>query len=698
MNNEQQSQNLGPESSRRVFLRRTAGVMLAGARKPAWSQSRSRGSEPLRIMNDEYPRAFFFRFPERQHEEYLCLDLLPGDPGSISYSEWEKTFERLMGIIGKVVNEELPDLSEGPAIDWFTRFKKRHPDQVVLAHYDGALRDPRYEIGKFFAGHWLYCKGAKILSDIPAMPDDTEIKVEDVSLFHTGIGQNGNSNDDIGVCILADGKLNWAESEQMGLLSVDHARSTIRVRRGLFGTQPRSFPANQAYAAAHTAYGPWGRGRLCWAYNFSTDCPRNSNGRNCSDVLLEDLITRFQPGGALHAFDGIEFDIPLMAYIGELIRRGWDSNGDGRLDNGWIDGVNKFQIGVAEFYHRLRQRWPSHKLLLADITGLMLGDLNGIEEEGFHRWSTGLNGLFFWKGNARKPILNYVNEKYAIRKIPNPPNFCPPVPFQNHRLTFAAAVCADAAVACYNAPIPEPHERIGIWDELKKGTENRLAWLGKPLGPVVRLAEKQPDLLKGAGKPGAGLLKRLEGDGVGFVADGNSLKVVSRGAKATQLRFHLRGVNAEGPDLYVSLTARAEQARGYPTPRARKLSVSLGNQAGPESTFVGQQSLISSFYYASQSSKTVDVEFTIEGSESLWISSLSVYAHPDMIFRAFENGAVFANPSLHPVVFHLDELQPGRMFRRLMASPNQDVEVNDGSRIGPELKLGPQDALFVVST
>jgi len=716
MNNEQQRRGFACGSSRRGFLWRTASIVLASACRPAWAaliplsgngkpmgngQSQSAGSGPLRIMKDEYPRAFFFRFPERQHREYLCLDQRPGQPGSISYSEWEKTFERLMGFMGKVLDDDLPDISER-ALEWFTRFKKRHPDQLVMEHFDGAQRDPRYQFGKFFAGHWLYFKGAKVLSDIPAKSDDTDIKVEDVSLFRTGIGQHGNSNDDIGVCSLADGKPNWADCEQMGLISVDHAKSTIRARRGLFGTRPRAFSANHTYAAAHAAYGPWGRGRLCWEYNYSTDCPRDSKGRSCVDVLVEYLVGLFQPGGALEVFDGIEFDTPLMANRNShLIDRGWDSNGDGEVDNGWIDGVNKFEIGVAEFYHHLRQQWPPHKLLLADITGLGLGEMNGVEEEGFHssHWSTGLNGFYFWKENAEKPALNYVNDKYVIRKIPNPANYCPPVPFSSHRLAFAAAVFADAAIGYYNAPLPQRHERIGIWDELKKGTANQLAWLGKPVGPAVRLAEKQPDLLEGAGKPAFRLLNHLQGEGVDFVADGSALKVASRDPKALKIRFRLNSVSTEGPDLYVSLKSRAEPRHQYPTQMGRAVSVSLGGQSNLQSsTFVCQKDLSSGFYFASVSSKTVDIEFTIEGSEPIWISSLSVHAHPDTIYRAFENGAVFANPSLHPEVFRLDQLQPGRTFRRLMASSHQDVATNDGSPVGAELRLDAQDALFLVAS
>ena len=85
----------------------------------------SGGYSSTLISQDVYPRVFFFRASER-----------PGKDPGLSYQKWEAAFERLMGIMGKVQDEEIPGLSKRN-IDFFTRFKKRHPDQVVLMHYNG---------------------------------------------------------------------------------------------------------------------------------------------------------------------------------------------------------------------------------------------------------------------------------------------------------------------------------------------------------------------------------------------------------------------------------------------------------------------------------------------------------------------------------------------------------------------------------
>jgi hypothetical protein len=71
------------------------------------------------------------------------------------------------------------------------------------------------------------------------------------------------------------------------------------------------------------------------------------------------------------------------------------------------------------------------------------------------------------------------------------------------------------------------------------------------------------------------------------------------------------------------------------------------------------------------------------------------YAHPDVIYREFENGLVLANPAPHPYTFELDKLFPGQRFRRLQASSTQDTISNDGSIVSDRLTLEPKEGLFL---
>jgi hypothetical protein len=62
----------------------------------------------------------------------------------------------------------------------------------------------------------------------------------------------------------------------------------------------------------------------------------------------------------------------------------------------------------------------------------------------------------------------------------------------------------------------------------------------------------------------------------------------------------------------------------------------------------------------------------------------------------FEHGAVLANPSLHPFAFDLAALFPGKSFRRLSGTPQQNAKMNDGARAGTEQTTGSKNALFLI--
>jgi hypothetical protein len=160
------------------------------------------------------------------------------------------------------------------------------------------------------------------------------------------------------------------------------------------------------------------------------------------------------------------------------------------------------------------------------------------------------------------------------------------VPWSTHRLVFAAAVCTDAAI-CYSfTPPQEPGELIGIWDEMIKGTEGQTGWLGAPAGPAVRLARESPDLLGGHGRPPTeAILAKLAGDGVRIELDQGSVKITSTDPAARQIEFRVANLPCDGPNLFLSLSARGEAMNDYPTEMARLAWVGI---AEPEGQFVRQ--------------------------------------------------------------------------------------------------------------
>ncbi|HID77286.1 MAG TPA: hypothetical protein EYP56_14980, partial [Planctomycetaceae bacterium] len=350
-------------------------IVLAGWAAATCAAPSAASAQPsswhLDVLAGRYPAAFFFRSAEG----------LAANP-RIEYHRWKGCFSRLMGIEGKVLDEEVPGRSLRN-IEFFVRFKRQHPEQLVLLHYNGNARDPRFQREPFFAGHFLYYNGARILDDVPAEEGETEIRVADATLFRTGIGRYRDKNDDVGLCLVdEDGRPDWHHSEQVQLVAVDAKRNVIRVRRACYGTRPMAFPGGRAYAAAHVTEGPWGRqSHLLWFYNYSTACPRDRQGRSCAEVHADELARRFSSGGELEAFDGIEFDVLHDRAGRRGKKRSPDCDADGRVDGGIIDGMNTYGIGVIEFCQQLRKRLGPKRLILADGASIAnqraFGILNG---------------------------------------------------------------------------------------------------------------------------------------------------------------------------------------------------------------------------------------------------------------------------------------------------------------------------------
>ena len=528
----------------------------------------SRDVEKLGILSGNYPRVFFFRASEQAYNATRYP----------TYESWETQFDRLQGIIGKCLEEEC--LGREPRnADFFTRFKKNHPQQAVLLHFNGNARDPRYQAENYFPGHWVYRKATMIAQEVPAEAGETVIHVEDATDFHVKMGRYKSSNDDLALFgMTADGKHDWDYCEQVQLLEVDAKRNTIKVRRGCYGTQPLRFVAGKSRAAAHRVEGPWGeRNHILWFYNFATHCPTDQEGKTCSDRLVDDLCRWFGPDGVLAAFDGLEFDVLHHETRG-------DTNGDGHEDDGIVNDRNEYGIGVVQFAQQLRGRMTDNFIIQADGA---LGPggvrsqrawsiMNGIESEGFPNlgdwefddWSGGLNRHFFWRDNARQPVFNYVNHKWN-QPVPGRPGAHknPDVPFSRHRLSFAACQFFDAMI-CYSfAPPNDPDGLFGVWDEFRRGIDHKLGWLGRPEGPAVRVAAQSHDMLEGRGS-GDRLMELVTGN-VASAVTPQGLRIWPRDPGAKDLQFTIRGVPTDGTNLFVAVEMLGDPMHGYPANVAR---------------------------------------------------------------------------------------------------------------------------------
>lgn len=663
-------------------------------------------AEKPEILDAGYPRAFFFRSSEAAAAR------------GIPFAKFEATFSQLDGIMGKAQDEEIPGRSSN--IDYFTRFKLAHPTQAVLLHFNGNARDPRFHGERYFAGHWLYYNGCRVLEPLPAAGGEVTIRVQNPRLFKVDTGRYGNSNEDLAICAIGpDGKPDWRRCEQVQLLAIDVAGKTLKIRRGAYGTKPLAFPKG-SHIAAHASEGPWGKqSNLLWHYNFSTTCPRDAQGRTCAEVLAAELAEWFAPNGALHAFDGLEFDVSNFERGGGARGgRGFDADGDGRRDDGVIGGLNVYGLGQTAFHAALRQALGEGRIIQADGASAhnqrSFGILNGIESEGFPflndyemvDWSGGLNRHLAWRAWARPPAFNYINHKFMERGGGDAGRAT--VPFSTHRLVFAAAMFTDAALCCSYLPTGAPGELAPIWDELIMGAERRKHWLGRPVGETVRLGQRAPDLLAGAGtRMDAAFAARWRSAGAAVAsAPDGELKLAGRRAVDGRLSATLTGLNLPQGDLLVYLTLRGEPRAGYPAsvPRQAWLACEREDKkpAGPLTPerimcWVGEKKLLAGFYFRDVGPAAVRLTLDVEGSEPVYVSGLTVHNAPDAMARRFEHGLVLANPSTRDYTFKLEELAPGAAWRRLKGTAPQDPRTNNGAAVGPTVTLGARDGLFLVA-
>lgn len=633
----------------------------------------------LNLLKEEYPKAFFFRTPERP---YICG----------SYEEWSKEMLRLDGVFMKAQSEELCRERALILAYYGNRFALENPSKMVVLHYNGRGRDIYFDGEEYFAGHWIYAPGTVPTEDFDEKSE--WINVENSDCFQMGYGlQQANKNDDVVIVpIDANGNKCWEEAEQTTIIA--KRKGMIKLARGRYGTKARPFKKGRTYIAPHISEGPWGgnNNNLLWYYNYSTACPRDKYGRTASDVLSEELAKKFSEDGYLHSFHGIEFDIAPFDVTRPVQKRMLDVNNDGLGDGGIIDGINVYGAGVHQFYLKLREKLGSKRLIMADgvVSDCQRATfvLNGAEAEGlsyphkdyyFNELSRSINVLSYWTRHFQEPGFSYITQKEQGA----PQNYDK---YGRMRVVTAMAICLGIGINSF-ATYPKTSEyEISIPDEFLGGTLQQRAWLGKPLGKMQHLY-LEGNLLEGKSIP---LIK------------GNSLPNEDE-------VYYLRGVEnpgVNGNDFTIQLEAKAlktMKGQHVNTPRHIYIEV-LGGDKSKDSQWltrkqmgvVGVADFNSSIFFFRDLGKGIyDFKITIEGEGEVDIKNITAHNQPFVFYRNFENGCVIGNLSAKTIDFDLQRYFPGISFCRITGTKGQDTSYNTGSREASIVRIPKINALFL---
>ena len=642
------------------------------------------------FFKDSYPRAFFFRRPE-QVNAYS------------NYNSWNEEFLRLDGICSKAMNEEIVTLNHSKNQEYFNQFSLDHPEQVVILHYNGRSRDPNFRIDKFFAGHWIYHPGCLLTQDIS--PEDEYINVEDASLFKLDFGLSGIQKDDDIVIVPIDesGNKLWNLAEQATLISIDG--NTLRIERGKYGTTASSFSSGSTYIAPHMVEGPWGTevNNLMWYYNFSSTCPVDENGKNCGDVLSEEIAGWLSESGELHGFDGIQFDVSPWCLDSSPWGRSADIDTDGEIDYGKVDNLNVYGVGVYDFYKKLRSLIGDQKIIAADggmaDSQRAVDILNAMEAEGLSAWnhvykefSKPVSLFSYWKENSKYPDCSYITHKDKLEGgyLAN-----------RERLVIGAAQCLGLGVNTLRAISDPDGFKYGLPDELIKGNEREIHWLGKPVGNMVQMSDLAEDQLQAGGF--SSFITNFEESGCMATFTDSSVRIVSTGESENMI-LRLKNVQLPSGDATVFFESIAfDSLEGFNPIIPRQIFVSLPGSIPNENTaekvlnYTGTNKFYPcSFYYRAAGEALCDIEIEIEGEGEVELKNLKLFNEPQALCREFENGVVLVNPSLNYYQFDLKTLFPGHKFKRLTTLEYNNENVNDGSVVGDKVTLPPIDGLFLI--
>ena len=449
----------------RLIVFMVAVVLFTGCQNTSTSKTATVEKDKPVILENKFPKVFFFRQTE-------------GIDRYLDYASWENEFDDLMGVIGKSLEEEKAILTR-KSVEYYSQFKKDNPDQLVMLHYNGNACDPRYETKNFFDGHLLYHNGTKIAEDLPESWNYSTVKVEDARLFRKYTGRFFDRKEDVAIVRLDEsGKPDWFSCEQAIIRDIDYENNILTIARAQYNTKAISFEKGKAMIAAHVIEGPWNGtiNNLMWYYNHSAACPRDENGKQCSDILSGVIADRFKPGGVLYHYDGIELDVlfrtlfyPSYGYLqdwgaGKPLQP--DCNGDGVGDMGIIDGVDTYEKGVAEFVRKTREKLDMVRpgiLFMADAgykTQRSFNYLNGVETEGYGKvhgdepllWSHLINVHGFWNENAKEPNFSYLNHRLHVDR------------WATHRVAFSAAMYTGSALCQATSPPRNPDGSFGVYD------------------------------------------------------------------------------------------------------------------------------------------------------------------------------------------------------------------------------------------
>lgn len=663
----------------------------------------AQGLTQKEAFNNQYPKQFVFRgeYKDKQNSSYL---------------DFSNSAVLSCGFIQKYVPyDELSRIHPTKTAEFASRYVKEHPEKLVLLHWDAEehVNTIPESMNRYFPGHWYTYQGSRLMERLTA--NDQWIKIENIKPFNR-VNKSSKARSKwfapmlLLVEIDTSGKPVWEHYEYIEIEEIDAYRNAIKVKRAQALSKASTFEKGTRVAPIAT----YVSSSHLFAFNYSTCCPKDKNGKTATDVQFEELVELFAPKkGVVTALNGIAFDV--LNWTPPHNREIIDSNGDGKADRGLdpVTGEDLWTRGAYAFQKRLREHFGSDFIMTNDsysrVDQRAVGVFDGVESEGlvrhndsFRGFSKTINVFSYWAENnpTKYPMANFV------------PKIMNPVDKNNAekyvRLCTATATCLGAAIN--TAPILSPDE---VSDEMKGGKLNKPFWLGKPLGKMHNFGLEGKDLLSGEGvrmddtfvaqwntqncfqQSSQGVMK-VSGDNKNSFRNNCKLEMsefkVPEEVNDITVTFEIKAL--EGLRNMDSLVPRMVYLKvgGLPDYEGNTQLNDMYNDMWGLCAQHGYSQM--TFYYRNVAGCKLNIALDVEGQGDFSIRNFRINASAGAIARAFENGIVLVNPSLKDYTFELSKISGSKGYKRI----DGKKWPNSGQKVGEKVTLESLDAIFLIKS
>ncbi len=557
-----------------------------------------------------------------------------------------------------------------------------------------------------YAGHWLYKAGTRTRQSITA-------GVSTIPVTSAGSFSSGSY-----VVIYDSPAGSFKNAEHARITGVNKSTNTISVSRN-FKSTAKAHPTG-AIVAEHVL--GQGSNKELWAFNLSSQSPRDANGRTFGEFYADWLgknLMRFDSGKLTAAkVAGLLFDADFYY---ELANTKSDVNNDLVVDNGRAPGgANWLGDGLDAFYQRVTNRLPGKYVLTGVHDGRGYDSAYGTQMENWLDYGNGdfkanpkyskldelfATYLFNMAERSQGPALVHNLSKTPTKAYKNGTTASTNAPFRlalgltlmdDGYFGFHYNVAPDAWFDEYAVDVRKGSSTYGraISKSNAAQVQQHTGWLGKPLGPFRRIYSDTtfaPDKnMVGNGS--------FDGNVNGWVETNVNVSRASSGAfegsgalsisPMINYKSDLGGAAAKSQTVSVTSGQNYTVSLAMRSSAPRDVRISLGNAIARVPVGTKWRRYVLNMKPTKGGSTRLNINVGQEATQ-VWVDSVYVFRGDTNVFaREFERGMVLANASGSSKTISV-----GSNFRRISGS--QDPAINNGQNV-TSVTLPAFDGLVLV--